>query len=81
MIFSLVAPSFTRRLKVIVTAALLAPLLTGFLWLRVIGDIDDGHPAVIFGVLGIWLAVWLRMAFVAFRPMRTIRVRFQLEQV
>lgn len=81
LIFTWGARSFTTRLKAVVTAALLVPLLVAFFWENVIADIDDGHPAVIFGVLGMWVVVWLRMTFVAFGPLRALRVQFHYEQV
>lgn len=80
LIFTWAARSFSRRLKILATSALLLPLVGALLWTTFVSDIDDAHPAIFIGPMAISAAVWLRMAFLALRPLRTVRVRLQIEK-
>lgn len=80
LVFTWSAQSFSTRLKVAATVAVLVPIAAAVIWTIVLSlELDDGHPVVIFGVLGLLIAVWLRMAVVAFRPLRKLRVQIAVE--
>lgn len=81
VIFTWAARSFSTRLKIVTTVVVSAPIVTAFVWTTVLSfEIDDGHPVVWFGMLGLLFAVWARMAAVALRPLRGVRLRLSIEQ-
>ena len=72
------APVFSRRLKVTATLIVVVPVASLIIWglanTSTSNDPLDDGIAIVLGVFVSFLAVWLRMAFVALQPLRTMKV-------
>lgn len=76
-----VARSFSTRLKLTAMVVILAPLGALVAWGTIVtSSNDDLNPVVVLAVFAMLLALWTRIAVVALKPLRDLRIGFTLEQ-
>ncbi len=75
------SPVFSRRLKALASITSVLPVAMFALWFWIVGDNDGDGAGTVFALiaaLGVQLAVWVRLAMVAFAPLRGKRLHFVL---
>ena len=78
LLLTWITPAFSRRLKLVVTLALAVPVIGLVSW-GVMNQgsrndpLDDGM-VIVLAVFASFLVAWLRMAFIALRPLKTMNV-------